>query len=47
MSEKFELLSHFIFTLFKLLRPGGVKAVMAQTMLAKQQLIVARKEHQG
>ena len=40
MREKFELLNHFILTLFKLLKPGGVKAVMAETMLTKQQLIV-------
>ena len=40
MREKLELLIHFILMLYKLLKPGGVRAVMAETMLAKQQLIV-------
>jgi len=43
MREKFELFNHFIFTLFKLLKPGGVKAVMAETMLTKQQFIVINR----
>ncbi len=40
MSEKLELLIHFIFTLIKLMNPGGVKIVMAETLATKQQLIV-------
>jgi hypothetical protein len=40
MQEKIELLIHFIVTLIKLLKPGGVKIVMAETMATKQQLIV-------
>jgi len=43
MREKFELFNYFIFTLLKLLKPGGVKAVMAETMLTKQQLIVINR----
>ncbi len=36
MSEKIELLIHFICTLIKLAKPGGVKVVMAETMTMKQ-----------
>ncbi len=43
MSEKFELLIHFICTLIKLTKPGGVKVVMAETMTIKQQLIVVSR----
>ncbi len=40
MREIIELSIHFICTLFKLLKPGGVKVVMAESMATKQQLIV-------
>ena len=40
MRDIFELAIHFIYILVKLLRPGGVKIVMAETMATKQQLIV-------
>ena len=43
MKEKFELLLHFIVTLLRLLKPGGVKIVMAETMTMKQQLIVMKR----
>ena len=43
MREKIELLIHFTFTLAKLLKPGGVKTVMAETMTTKQQLIVLNR----
>jgi len=43
MSEKIELLIHFICTLIKLLKPGGVKVVMAETMTTRQQLIVINR----
>jgi putative transposase len=35
-----ELFIHFLCTLFALLKPGGVKAVMAENLALKQQLIV-------
>ena len=40
MLEIIELLAHCFVTLIKLLKPGGVKAVMAETIAMKQQLIV-------
>lgn len=43
MREKIELLIHFICTLTKLLRPGGVKTVMAELIVTKQQLIVLNR----
>ena len=43
MSEKIELLIHFILTLSKLLRPGGVKAVMAENLALRQQLITVNR----
>ena len=43
MIEKFELLIHFIVTLIKLSKPGGVKVVMAETQAMKQQLIVMNR----
>ena len=39
MSEKLELLIHFFVTFFRLLRPGGVKAIMAENIAMRQQLI--------
>ena len=39
MREKYELLVHFIITLIKILKPGGLKMVMAENMALKQQLI--------
>jgi putative transposase len=43
MSEKMELLVHLIVTLFRLLKPSGLKVVMAETMIMKQQLIVMNR----
>lgn len=40
MLEIIELLTHFTVTFIKLLKPGGVKVVMAETIAMKQQLIV-------
>jgi putative transposase len=40
MLEIVELLTHFIATVVKFLKPGGVKVVMAETMVMKHQLIV-------
>ncbi len=43
MLETFELLIHFIATVIKLLKPGGVKVVMAETIAMKQQLIIVNR----
>jgi hypothetical protein len=43
MLEIIELLIHFGTTVFKLLKPGGVKVVMAETIAMKQQLIVMNR----
>jgi len=43
MREKIELLIHFICTMAKLLRPGGIKVMMAETMVTKQQLIILNR----
>jgi hypothetical protein len=43
MTETIELLIHFVITVFKLLKPGGVKVVMAETIAMKQQLIVTNR----
>jgi len=43
MLEIIELLIHFIISVIKLLKPGGVKVVMAETIVMKQQLIVMNR----
>jgi hypothetical protein len=43
MPEIFELLVHFIATVIKLLKPGGVKVVMAETIAMKQQRIIMNR----
>ena len=43
MREIIELLIHYVVTLIKLLKPGGVKVVMAETIAMKQQLIVMNR----
>jgi transposase InsO family protein len=43
MPEVIELLIHFFVSTIKLLKPGGVKVVMAETMIMKQQLIVMNR----
>ena len=43
MTEKMELLIHLIVSLVRLLKPGGMKVVMAETMIMKQQLIVMNR----
>jgi hypothetical protein len=50
MLEIIELLTHCLFTLIKLLKPGGMKRLMAESIVMKQQLIVmnrARKKSPG
>ena len=43
MPETIELLIHFFVSVIKLLRPGGVKVAMAETIAMKQQLIVMNR----
>ena len=43
MSEAIELLIHFFVSAIKLLKPGGVKVVMAESIDMKQQLIVMNR----
>ena len=43
MKDAFELLIHCIVTLFRLIKPGGVKLVVADTLVMKQQLIVINR----
>jgi hypothetical protein len=43
MLEIIELLIHFTVTFIKLLKPGGVKVVMAESIAKKQQLIVMNR----
>ena len=43
MPEKIELLIHFIVTLIKLSKPGGIKVVIAETQTMKQQLIMMNR----
>ena len=43
MLEIIELLTHYFITLIKLLKPGGVKRVMAESIAIKHQLIVMNR----
>jgi putative transposase len=43
MPEAIELLIHFVVSSIKLLKPGGVKVVMAETIAMKKQLIVMNR----
>ena len=43
MREKLELLIHFVVTLCKLSAPGGVKALIAENHVMKQQLVVMNR----
>ena len=43
MFEIIELLTHYFVTLIKLLKPGGVKLVMAESIAMKHQLIVMNR----
>jgi hypothetical protein len=43
MLEIIELLIHFVATFTKLLKPGGVKVVMAEMIAIKKQLIVMNR----
>jgi len=43
MLEIIELLAHYFVTLIKLLTPGGVKRVMAESIVMKQQLVIMNR----
>ncbi len=43
MNEKFELLFYLILALAKICRPGGVKAVIAENIALRQQLITLNR----
>ncbi len=43
MSELVALLMHLLVTVAKVLRPGGVRAVVAESLLLKHQLIISSR----
>src|ERR1700674_3088023 len=43
MRELFILVAHLLATLAKLMRPGGARAVVAESLLLKHQLLVLRR----
>jgi hypothetical protein len=43
MLEIIELLTHYFVTLFKILKPGGAKRVMAESIALKHQLVVMNR----
>lgn len=43
MKEVFILIAHLITTLVKLARPGGVRAITAESLALKQQLLVLQR----
>lgn len=44
MIEKIQFLAHFFVTLAKLIRPGGVKTVLAKNLLLKRQLLMLTRQ---
>jgi len=48
MKTLFLLSIHFVVLIFKLLKPGGLKAVAAENLAIRQQLMIAnRKRHRA
>jgi hypothetical protein len=45
MKDLLLILAHLLTTLAKLLGPGGAKAIVADSLLLKQQLIVLNRSH--
>jgi len=43
MRHLFILVIHFMATVLKLVRPGGVRAVVAESVLAKHQLLILNR----
>jgi hypothetical protein len=46
MKDLLVLLAHFLTTLARLLRPGGAKAIVADSLLMKQQLLIVNRSRQ-
>ena len=46
MREVFVLLAHLLMTLVKLCRPGGLYAVVAESLTVRHQLQVMNRSHQ-
>ncbi len=44
MTEKIQFLIHFLVMLAKLTRPGGIKAMMTENLLLKQQLLMLSRQ---
>ncbi|MCH9639211.1 MAG: helix-turn-helix domain-containing protein [Betaproteobacteria bacterium] len=44
MTEKIQFLIHFFVTLAKLMKPGGVKTVVTENLLLKQQLLMLTRQ---
>ncbi|MDP3936537.1 MAG: helix-turn-helix domain-containing protein, partial [Deltaproteobacteria bacterium] len=48
MKHLFILLGHLLTTIARLLRPGGARAIVAESVLLKQQLlVVGRSRHRA
>ena len=45
MKEVIILFAHLLTTVAKLLGPGGTKAVLAENLIPKQQLLIVRRSH--
>jgi hypothetical protein len=46
MKNLFLLIGYFISTIARLLRPGGTKAVLAESLLVKHQLLILNRSRQ-
>ncbi len=46
MREFFVLFAHLLVTIAQLLKPGGARAIIAENLLLKQQLLVAYRSRQ-
>jgi hypothetical protein len=47
MRELFILVAHLLATLAKLMRPGGVRSVVAESLLLKHQLLTLKRSRKG
>lgn len=46
MRDVFALFAHLVMTILRLCRPGGVRAVIAESLLLKQQLLIVNRGRQ-
>src|SRR6478736_278547 len=46
MSNLVVLFIHFLATLFRLLRPGGVRSIVAESLILKHQLLIVTRSRQ-